>query len=352
MPSVKIKTNRVSYDLNITYKYTLISGDSGVGKTVLFNTVALYAKDHTAVTCLGYDKLTTDTCIRIEELQELVGYIIFLDESSLLLHKYDSASLLEHSNNYFVIMCRDVTLGYKSVPLGAVMQMKSSGKYHTLVPKYSLSDHLFFPDRIICEDLRSGYHFIKNIYSQYIDTICYAKASEKDESGGRTKIAKFIEQCAERNLCIVFDSCAIGTEFSKIETSIKKNNKNVCFIDWLSFEYYILKSPLINHKFELDLYRVDNLEATITDILGSILIFGCSKSNLSKCLTHSGCVACVERYGCKYEHFSMNELLYWKVGDLLTLCKSHCTVGTGCTKDQSADPERPNDANTDRILIQ
>lgn len=135
MPSVKIKTNRVSYEFDITYKYTLVSGHSGVGKTTLFNAIAMYAKDHTAVTCLGYDKLTTDTCIRIEELQELTGYIIFLDESSILLHKYDSASLLEHSNNYFVIMCRDVTLGYKSVLLDAVVQMKTSGRYHTLVPK-------------------------------------------------------------------------------------------------------------------------------------------------------------------------------------------------------------------------
>ena len=37
MPSVKIKTNRVSYEFDITYKYTLVSGDSGVGKTTLFN---------------------------------------------------------------------------------------------------------------------------------------------------------------------------------------------------------------------------------------------------------------------------------------------------------------------------
>lgn len=349
MPSVKIKANRVSYEFDINYKYTLVSGDSGVGKTTLFNAVAMYAKDPTAVTCLGYDKLTTDTSIRIEELQELTGYIIFLDESSILLHKYDSVSLLEHSNNYFVILCRDVTLGYKSVALDAVMQMKASGKYHTLVPKHSIDRQLFSPDRMICEDSRSGYHFVKNIFSPYVDKICYAKASEKDESGGRTKIAKFIDQCAEENLCIVFDSCAIGTEFDKIETSIKKNSKNVCFIDWLSFEYYILKSPLIDHKFKLDLYCVDNLEPTITDILESILVIGYDKSTLPKCLTSDGCVACADGYGCKYEHFSMNELLYWKVEELLILCRSRCDIDDSCNTEQAANSNRPGNLNTDRI---
>ena len=228
-----------------------------------------------------------------------MSLILFIN---ILLFQVIVVSVKPHYlTQYFVILCRDVTLGYKSVSLDAVVQMKASGKYHTLVPKHSLDEQLFFPDRIICEDSRSGFHFIKNTFDTYVDKICYAKESEDDESGGRTKIAKFIDRCVEEFLCIVFDTCAIGTEFDKIETSIKKNNKKVCFIDWLSFEYYILKSFMSNYN----------------------------KSILCKCLINGKCITCKEADMCNYEHFSMNELLYWKVKDLLALCRNHCVIDNG-----------------------
>lgn len=80
--------------------------------------------------------------------------IIFLDESSPLLHRKDAATILKNSKNYFTIISRDVTLGFKSVSLNCVYKMKTSGQYHTFDKAYVIPHNVFKVNNIVCEDSR------------------------------------------------------------------------------------------------------------------------------------------------------------------------------------------------------
>lgn len=131
MPMIHLRTRRCDYNFQITQKYNLLIGDSGTGKTELVNTVDAYDLDKQAVQCFDYKLLKTDRRLSREDLMRLKDYVIFLDENSPLLHQKDVASVLENSQNYFVIICRDVTLGFKSISLDSVFVMKTSGQYHT-----------------------------------------------------------------------------------------------------------------------------------------------------------------------------------------------------------------------------
>lgn len=137
MPLVHLKTKRLEYKFSIESKYTFVSGDSGTGKTTLYELVAAYAKNNSVASCLGYDKLIADKSIHFYNLQDLKEYIIFLDESSSLLQKEDLLTKLELLGNYFVIFSRDELLRLKKSATSTILEMEASGKFHTLVSKDS-----------------------------------------------------------------------------------------------------------------------------------------------------------------------------------------------------------------------
>ena len=184
MPEVHLKTRRCEYEFTITQKYNLLIGDSGTGKTELVNIVETYDLDNSAVQCSGYRLLKTDRRLSIDDLYALKDYIIFLDESSPLLHRKDAATILENSKNYFIIISRDVTLGFKSVSLDCIYKMKTSGQYHTFDEAYTIPYDVFGVNHIVCEDSRSGMQFLQNVFKDTDINVTYAKASENDKLEG------------------------------------------------------------------------------------------------------------------------------------------------------------------------
>lgn len=149
MPLVHISTRRLEYKFEISQKYNLLIGDSGSGKTKLVDMVYAFSKDRSAIQCHSYDKLLTDRNLSVEDLASLEDYIVFLDEDSHILHRSDASKLLEMSHNYFVIICRDTTLGFKSMCKDCVFELKASGKYHTFENVCTIPDEMIKPNQIV-----------------------------------------------------------------------------------------------------------------------------------------------------------------------------------------------------------
>lgn len=315
MPEVHLKTRRCEYEFTITQKYNLLIGDSGTGKTELVNIVETYDLDNSAVQCSGYRLLKTDRRLSIDDLYTLKDYIIFLDESSPLLHRKDASTILENSKNYFIIISRDVTLGFKSVSLDCVYKMKTSGQYHTFDKAYVIPHNVFKVNNIVCEDSRSGMQFLKNVFRDCDINVTYAKASENDKTGGKSKIKDYIKTFETGSkMCIVFDKSAIGFEYPGIINSIKINKLEACFIDWDSFESYILNSSIFNIEVPEPEDDYESKEVLATKILSDLIPY--NKSTLSKCLIANMCNEC-KNDTCHFKHFNHNQLVYWKVHNLL-----------------------------------
>lgn len=151
MSLVHISTRRLEYKFEISQKYNLLIGDSGSGKTKLVDMVYAFSKDRSAIQCHSYDKLLTDRNLSIEDFVSLEDYIVFLDEDSPILHRADVSKLLEMSHNYFVIICRDATLGFTSMCKDCVFELKASGKYHTFENVCTVPDEMINVRKIITE---------------------------------------------------------------------------------------------------------------------------------------------------------------------------------------------------------
>lgn len=319
MPEVHLKTRRCEYEFIITQKYNLLIGDSGTGKTELVNIVETYDLDNSAVQCSGYRFLKTDRRLSIDDLYNFSDYIIFLDESSPLLHRKDAATILENSKNYFIIISRDVTLGFKSISVDCVYRMKTSGQYHTFEKAYTIPSEVFRVNHIVCEDSKSGMQFLQNVFDDTDVTITYAKASDIDKTGGKSKIKEYLHQFPTGSkLCLTFDKSAIGFEYPGILNSIKINKLKVCFIDWDSFESYILNSDVFHVTVPEPEANYESKEILATKLLSELIPY--SKSMLSKCLIANMCTNC-KNDTCQFKHFNHNQLIYWKVKALFEVQK-------------------------------
>lgn len=316
MPLVHISTRRLEYKFEISQKYNLLIGDSGSGKTKLVDMVYAFSKDRSAIQCYSYDKLLTDRNLSIEDLVSLEDYIVFLDEDSPILHRADVSKLLEMSQNYFVIICRDISLGFKSISLDCVFKLKTSGKYHTFENVYSVPDEMIKPDMIICEDSNSGFQFMQKLVSDTDVRIDFARSNPNDKTGGKSKIAECLNSVHEKdNVCIVFDKSAIAFDYPRILNSITKNKLNVCYIDWDSFETYILESPMFRMHVPEPEDKYESKEILANELISNVISY--QKHTLSKCLQADFCKSCIDAYKCKYCHYVIDDLIYWKVKGLL-----------------------------------
>lgn len=243
MINVHIRNKFVDYQFNLWQKYNLLTGDSGEGKTTLYKMIASYDENKQNIQCQGYKKLGTDLTllrtladIAMEDdgktkedlIHRLDGFLIILDENSSLLKRRSAPSLLERFNCYFLVICRKVALGFKSVSADCVFELSSSGKFHTFKPHYKLSSDIFLCQNVVCEDSKSGMQFMQSIFDRL--QISYAQSSNNDREGGKAKFVSFLKNYTNCNVCIVFDRAGIGYDLEGILMQIERQRLHACLL--------------------------------------------------------------------------------------------------------------------------
>lgn len=86
-------------------------------------------------------------------------------------------------------------------------------------------------------------------------------------------------------------------------------------IDWDSFEYYILQSPVFNKRVPEPMDMYESKEKLATFMLSELINY--KKTSLTKCLKKDFCKKCIDS-SCEYRHIESKDLLlYWKLDCLL-----------------------------------
>lgn len=349
---VQIKTRKLEYKFEIFEKYNIILGESGIGKTTLYELVAA-GKSVSNIIC---DKqlVALPTNAINYHLEDYNDCIIFMDENCGLLRKHGFEKELKNSNNYFVIISRKLNFDSLPISTNAIYDMKSSGKFHTLVHKYNeFNMNIQDIDCIITEDKKSGYQFIKEVVQLYniqnhIDIV---------HADGNSKIISKMQDCYnnnKRNFVIVYDSSDFGTKISLLLKFMQQYNKcNYFIIDWVSFENYILASKMFNIKIDYTnmSYKYESLEQYSTAVLSNI-IQGYDKSRLPKCLKFDRCYGCNRGSYCKFCNRSFYELIYSKVDTLVKyLSTKYELVRVDLTYNQFIKAAK-NGIDKDKVTIQ
>lgn len=172
--NVRVSRRRgVSFRFTIRRNITVVRGDSGTGKTTLFEMVSDHmregAKSGVTIQC-------DHPCVALVDMDwenQLAGMknsIVFVDEGFQAIRSDEFARAVKHSGNYFVLFTREV-LANLPYSVDEIYRIKTSGKYHTLVPLYKHDDaHRYYEqlrakpkrdfDLLVTEDSKAGFQFL------------------------------------------------------------------------------------------------------------------------------------------------------------------------------------------------
>ena len=169
-----VESRKVKYDFVIHRNITIITGDSGSGKTVLIDLIHDYGR-------YGADSgvfLSCDCPCKVidsedweRQIEETTGSIIFIDEGNRFLVSKKFAQLVQGSDNYFVLATRE-KLPALRYSVSEIYGFRKSGKFHDAKQKYNEIYHLYGeiseekninPKLVITEDSNSGFELFKEM---------------------------------------------------------------------------------------------------------------------------------------------------------------------------------------------
>lgn len=259
--TVKIWNENIKYEFTINRQINIVKGNSGTGKTTLISMVDLLYRFGSTT---GVHLDCPVDCVTIfgvdwqSEISKIDNSIIFLDENSRFIKSKDFAKVVEHSNNYYVIVSRDplYNLPYS---INCVFGIRESGRYGGLQQVYNELYNLYEgsiihesgikPELVITEDLKSGYQFFKEVGKRH-----NFKCRSAD---GKSNVDNEINTENKLLTLIVVDGAAFGSDMDSVIAKLKRLNNYMLYAPE-SFEWLILKSGVLGHIDKLE----DKLEHT------------------------------------------------------------------------------------------
>lgn len=247
--TVKINDRRVRYSFELARNITMVQGDSGTGKTTLFDMISAYTrlKDRSGVQ-IACDK----PCIALyavseweAQLRSIHDSIVFIDEDAEYISSHAFASAIRHTDNYYVIFCRE-SLHELPYSVEEIYEIKTSKRLHTFRKRYRRQkDYVYAKAEgkkkasvLLTEDSRAGYQF----YQQYYDGTSIRCSSAGSNSG----IFSWLQEHHDEKVFVVADGAAFGSEMNRVMKLQHQFPDKITLCLPECFEWLILQSGLID----------------------------------------------------------------------------------------------------------
>ena len=141
---VEVKNRDASFKFDLFRNITIVRGNSGTGKTTLFEMIADYTRLHEAS---GVNISCDKECIALididwqNQLSHISDSIVFIDEGAEYIKTKEFAGAVKNTDNYYVIFNRE-SLHDLPYSVEEIYEIKASGKFHKFVKMYkSKSKH-------------------------------------------------------------------------------------------------------------------------------------------------------------------------------------------------------------------
>lgn len=248
---VRVKNSRNSYEFTLRRNITVLKGESGRGKTTLFDLINEYNR-------FGKQSGVTISCDREliavagdrwkDEILGNPGKIIVIDEDSHFLRSSDFARVVRGSDNYFLLITRNY-LSALPISVDEIYELsgnknKRFSRIYTDIEKMydnpDKEDLPFRPQVIITEDSGSGY--------QFFDTIAKRLGIKCISSGGKTGVFREMSEHSGENVVVIADGAAFGAEMAAVVKQQELCPNRVGIFLPESFEWVILKSGTVEIK--------------------------------------------------------------------------------------------------------
>lgn len=247
---VVIQNKRIHYEFEIRRNITIIKGQSATGKTALVDMVREYYENGLGS---GVSVNCEKACVVLEgrnwelNLQTMHDSIVFIDEGNNFVNSVDFASKIQQTSNYYVIVTRE-SLQALPYSVEEIYGIRNSGKYGSLKQTYNELFHIYglknygavlTPQEVLTEDSNAGY--------QFFSTVCKENGLECKTSKGKSNIYGILEKEQSKDVLVIADGAAIGSEIDRI-MKLASKRKNIALYLPESFEWMILSADLLNDK--------------------------------------------------------------------------------------------------------
>ena len=240
--SVSVKNKHISFKLDLERNITIITGDSGTGKTKLLNMVRAYsAEGRSSGVALKCDR----PCVVLEgmnweiQLASIRESVVFIEESTKFLPTYDFAAAIQNTDNYYVFITRE-PLPQIPYSMDAIKKIVKNGKNPKIEKIYSnvgITDITAKKyDVMIVEDGKTGYQF-------FSEAARIRKGSCISANGKSNILTELHRQKAVRIL-VIADAASLGPEIREIIHFIRADAAEIDLFLPESFEWLLLRSAI------------------------------------------------------------------------------------------------------------
>ena len=248
---VRVKNSRNSYTFSLRRNITVLRGESGRGKTTLFDMIHEHNRfgkesgvsiscDRELVTIAG-DKWEDD-------ILGNPGKIIVIDEDSHFIRSRDFARVVRGSDNYYLLITRNY-LSELPISVDEIYELTGAKNkrfnriYSDIWNMYDRPDKTtlpFKPQVIITEDSGSGYQFF-NIIARRMGIQCIS-------SGGKSGVYRELASHPNEKVVVIADGAAFGAEIGDVarQQSLRPDRVGIYLPE--SFEWVILSSGAVMLK--------------------------------------------------------------------------------------------------------
>lgn len=242
--SFSIKNRHIAFKFDLERNITIITGDSGTGKTKLVNMVRMYASEGKAS---GVTLTCDRPCTVLEGrdwetiLNNTRQSVVFIEESTRFLPTYEFAKLLQKTDNYYVIVTREPLpqIPYSIDAIKQIVKNARKPKIEKVYKNVSVKDIAAFPyDEIVVEDSKAGFLF-------------FAAASGKRSvpcrtSNGKSNLLPELKGSKSRRILVIADAAALGSEIRELMRFKQLSSKVIDFFFPECFEWLVLKSAIFS----------------------------------------------------------------------------------------------------------
>ena len=247
---IRIKNRDVDFRFTLRRNISIVRGDSGTGKTTLYNmVVALTQNGIESGVQVSSDKpcvalIHADIQTQIAQLKNVRDSIVFIDEGDRLVLRKEFAETIRKTDNYYVLFIRE-NLHDLPYSVDEIYEIKQSGKYYKFVPYYNKTDGYVYSqhekkylfDTILTEDSKSGY--------QFFDAFCKDTDWKCVSAAGKSEVYRWLKDHPQEKVFVVADGAAFGPEMNRVMEIVKRNGNKAVICLPESFEWMILKAGVV-----------------------------------------------------------------------------------------------------------
>lgn len=250
---VRVSRRRgTSFRFEVRRNVTIVRGDSGTGKTTLYEMVA----DHTRLGDASGVSIQCDKpCVALtdidwqNQLERTRDSIVFVDEGFEPLASEAFARAVFGSDNYFVIFSRS-ELANLPYSVNEAYRIKTSGKFHTFEPLYKRKEGERYSlsrvtpktdfDVLLTEDSKSGLQFFSHRFED--------KELRVETSASNSKIMTWLLDHSDERVFVVADGAAFGPYADRVLKLQRERPENITVCLPESFEWLLLKSGIVKSE--------------------------------------------------------------------------------------------------------